>query len=206
ALAAVVGVVSTLVRPALQALLPSLAKTPEELIAANAATSTVESLGTLIGPLFAGVVVAVADAGAGFGFAAISLLGAALLLRRVRVEGRVDLGRASSGGVIDLISTGLRSVRRARDARLLVGLVAAQTFVRGCLNVLIVVAAFEVLGAGAGAVGYMTAAIGVGGLLGAVGSMRLEGRRLAVAFGIALAFWGVPIILIAPSRQLVAAV
>src|SRR5262249_11265910 len=119
ALAAVVGVVSTLVRPALQALLPSLAKTPEELIAANAATSTVESLGTLIGPLFAGVVVAVADAGAVFVFAAISLLAAALLLRRVRVEGRVDLGRASSGGVIDLISTGLRSVRRARDARLL---------------------------------------------------------------------------------------
>src|SRR4051794_23217788 len=49
-LAAVVGVSSTLFRPALQAILPSLARTPEELIASNGATSTIESLGTLVGP------------------------------------------------------------------------------------------------------------------------------------------------------------
>src|SRR5919201_763396 len=46
ALAAVVGVSSTLFRPALQAILPSLARTPEELIAANGSSSTIESLGT----------------------------------------------------------------------------------------------------------------------------------------------------------------
>jgi len=45
ALAGVVGVTSTIFRPALQATLPSLARTPEELIAANGATSTLESLG-----------------------------------------------------------------------------------------------------------------------------------------------------------------
>ena len=39
AFAAVVGLVATLFRPALQALLPSLAHTPEELIASNGATS-----------------------------------------------------------------------------------------------------------------------------------------------------------------------
>ena len=48
ALAAVIGISSTLFRPALQSILPSLARTPEELIAANAATSTIESLGTLV--------------------------------------------------------------------------------------------------------------------------------------------------------------
>ena len=69
ALAAVVGVASTLIRPAQQALLPSLARTPEELIAANGATSTLESLGTLIGPLLAGVLVSVADVGMVFAFA-----------------------------------------------------------------------------------------------------------------------------------------
>ena len=62
------------------------------------------------------------------------------------------------------------------------------------------------LDAGAGAVGYMTAAIGVGGLLGAFGAMTLEGRRLAVAFGLALVFWGAPIILIASKPQLAGAV
>jgi hypothetical protein len=89
---------------------------------------------------------------------------------------------------------------------MLVGLVAAQTFIRGCLNVLIVVAAFQVFDAGAGAVGYMTAAIGVGGLVGAVGAMTLEARRLAVSFGIALVFWGAPIVLMAPKPELPGAV
>ena len=88
---------------------------------------------------------------------------------------------------------------------MVVGLIASQAFVRGCLNVLIVVAAFRVLDANASAVGYMTAALGVGGLLGALGAFTLGGRRLAVAFGVALVFWGLPIALMAPSSFLVTA-
>ena len=60
---AAVGICSTLFRPALVSLLPSLARTARELIAANGATSTIESLGTLLGPLGAGVLVAFADVG-----------------------------------------------------------------------------------------------------------------------------------------------
>jgi hypothetical protein len=81
----------------------------------------------------------------------------------------------------------------------------AQTFVRGCLNVLIVVAAFRLLHAGASGVGHMTAAIGVGGLLGALGAMTLSGGRLAGSFAFSLVFWGVPIALIAPRPYLAAA-
>ncbi len=205
AFAAVLGVSSTLIRPALQALLPSLARTPEELIAGNGATSTIESFGTLIGPLFAGVLVSVADAGLVFIVAAATLLVAAALVLRVRVEGRIEIDAVEAGGRMSMLSTGLRAIWRAADLRLLIGLVFAQTFVRGCLNVLIVVAAFQVLDAGAGAVGYMTAAIGVGGLLGAVGAMTLEGRRLAVPFGLALVFWGAPLMLLAPWPELSAA-
>jgi len=205
-LAAGVGLVATLFRPALQALLPSLARTPAELIAANGATSTVESLGTLIGPLVAGLLISLTDAGAVFLVAAAALLAAAVLLARVRVEGRIELRGGEDASAWRMVRTGLRSVWRAADARLLVGLVAAQTFVRGCLNVLIVVAAFEVLDAGAGAVGYMTAAIGVGGMLGAFGAMTLEGRRLAVVFGLALVFWGIPLMLFAPEPRLAGAV
>src|SRR5690242_13877395 len=178
AFAAVLGLATTLIRPALQALLPSLARTPEELIAANGATSTIESLGTLVGPLVAGVLVATANAGVVFAGAAGTLLVATGLLALVRVEGRIEIEDRT--GAWQMVSDGLRSIWQATDARLLIALVAAQTFVRGCLNVLIVVAAFQVLHAGAGAVGYMTAAIGVGGLAGAVGAMTLEGRPLAV--------------------------
>jgi MFS family permease len=207
AFAAVLGLATTLIRPTLQALLPSLARTPEELIASNGATSTIEGLGTLIGPVVAGVLVSVADAGVVFAVGAGALLLAAMLLSRVRVEGRIDLTVApGEGDVRRLLAAGFRTIARTPGARLVVGLIVAQTFVRGCVNVLIVVAAFRVLDAGGDAVGYMTAAIGVGGLVGAVGAMTLGGRRLAVSFGLALVFWGVPIALIGPWPDLAAAV
>jgi hypothetical protein len=74
------------------------------------------------------------------------------------------------------------------------------------LNVLIVVAVFRIVHGSAADVGYLTAAIGVGGLFGALGAMSLGGRRLAVPFGLSLAAWGIPIILIAPRPYLAAAI
>jgi MFS family permease len=207
ALAAVVGLSSTLTRPALQALLPSLARTPAELIAANGATSTIESLGTLLGPVIAGVLVSLADVSVVFVFGSLALLAAAFLLVRVRVEGRIELSLPEDHDHAKrMLVAGFRAIAKAPRARLLIGLVVAQTFVRGCLNVLIVVAAFRVLDGSAADVGYLTAAIGVGGLVGGLGAMALEGRRLAVAFGVALAFWGTPLVLIAPRPDFVAAV
>jgi MFS family permease len=207
ALAGIVGLSSTLIRPALQALLPSLARTPEELIASNGATSTIESIGTLVGPFFAGVLVSFADVGVVFVVAAFALLVAAALLARVRVEGRINLtATADDGSAREMIAAGFRTIADTPGARLVVGLVAAQTFVRGCVNVLIVVAVFRVLDGSAADVGYLTAAIGVGGLIGALGAMTLEGRRLAVPFGLSLVFWGVPIALIAPRPYFAAAV
>jgi MFS family permease len=205
--AALLGLSVTLIRPALQALLPSLARTPEELIAANGATSTIESLGTLLGPLLAGVLVSLADAGVVFAAGAGVLLVAAVVLSRLHVEGTVELASAKDeGGVRRLVAAGFRAIARSPRARLVVGLIVAQTFVRGCLNVLIVVAAFRVLDAGGEAVGYMTAAIGVGGLIGAVGAMTLGRARLAVSFGLALIFWGVPIALLGPWPELLVAI
>jgi MFS family permease len=196
--AGVVGLSSTLIRPALQALLPSLVRTPEELIASNGATSTIESIGTLIGPLLAGVLVSLANVGLAFIVSAALLLAGAALLARVSVESRIELASAADHeSVRRLVTAGFRTVARTPRARLVVSLIIAQTFVRGCLNVLIVVAAFRVLHGGAADVGYLTAAIGVGGLIGAIGAMTLGGRRLAAPFGLSLVFWGVPITLIA---------
>ena len=105
-----------------------------------------------------------------------------------------------------MIGAGFEAIALAPRPRLLVGLGVAQCFVRGCLNVLIVVAVFDVLHGSAAEVGYLTAAIGVGGLVGALGAMTLGGRRLAVSFGLALVFWGLPITLIAPRPYFAAAV
>jgi hypothetical protein len=82
----------------------------------------------------------------------------------------------------------------------------AQAFVRGCLNVLIVVTAFQLLDGAGGTVGILTAAIGAGGVLGAIASSTYHGHRLARVFAFSLFGWGLPIVLMAPSPELVAAV
>ena len=205
--ASIFGLSSTLLRPALQALLPSLARTPDELIASNGATSTIEGLATLVGPLVAGILIAATDAGVVFAVAAAALLASVLLFARVTIEGRMLT--AAANGAQNLrreLMAGFHTVLRARRARLVVGLMAAQTFVRGCLNVLIVVTAFQVLHAGPGAVGYMTAAVGVGGLIGAFGALALVRGRLATPFGLALVVWGLPIALVAPKPYLAVAI
>ena len=76
-------------------------------------------------------------------------------------------------------SAGSRRLQEPQP-RLLIALFAAQTLVRGALNVLIVVLAFRLLHAGGSWVGFLTAAIGAGGLIGAFASVSLTGRRLAV--------------------------
>ena len=203
--AGLVGLSSTLIRPALQALLPSLVRTPEELIASNGATSTIESIGTLVGPLFAGVLVSSANVGLAFTCGGVLLLTGAALMARVRVESSIELtNTAGHESVGRLVTAGFRTVTRTPRARLVVALMVVQSFIRGCLNVLIVVAAFRVFHGGAADVGYLTAAIGVGGLIGAIGAMTLGGRRLAVPFGLSLVFWGVPLTLIASQPYLAA--
>ena len=122
---------------------------PEELIASNGATSTIESLGTLVGPVSAGVLVAFADVGVVFTVAAAAMVIAAALLARVRVEGRIDLtANADDESAQEMIAAGFRTFADTPGARLIVGLIAAQTFVRGCVNVLIVVAVAVVATAG----------------------------------------------------------
>jgi hypothetical protein len=193
--AAAVGVCSTLFRPALVAMLPSLARTAQELIAANGATSTIESLGTLAGPLGAGVLVAFSDVTTVFVVAAIVLLASAAVLVRVTVEGSVPMPSTEAGlGVWQ----GFEAMRDAPQMRLLIGLIASQTFIRGCLNVLLVVTSYQVLHRGAAGVGYLTGALGAGGLIGALGAVSLRGARLAPPFALGLVFWGVPIMLVAP--------
>jgi MFS family permease len=197
-LAAFHAAVSTLLRPALAALVPSLATTPEELVAANGVSMALEGVGTLIGPIVGGLLVAIASPGIAFAFGAAAYVLAMLLLTQVQVAGGVaPAALPDAHRTRDALVAGLRVVVTEPSPRLVVALVGAQTLVRGALNVLIVVATFRLLGVDSAWVGYLTAAIGAGGLLGAVVSPALAGRRLAVPFGVGLILWGAPIALIA---------
>lgn len=201
ACAALFGVSSTLTRPTLQALLPSLTRTPEELVAANAATSTIESVGTLVGPLVAGALVEQARVGFTFAVAAAVIAVGMWLIFRVRTEGPATGAAAAPARP----GHAWRTVREHPGAPVVATLMVAQAFVRGCLNVLIVVAAFRLLSGGGGTVGVLTAAIGAGGVIGAVVSATIHGSRLARVFALSLLGWGVPIVLVAPRPEIVAA-
>ena len=194
-LAGLVAVAYSAVRPAQAALLPTVARTPQELTAANVTSSTIESLGIFGGPAVGGVLLAVTGEEVVFGAAAAAFLLSALLVSRVRVETQPE-PRERREGVFHEFVAGFVILFRERGLRVLVALLVAQTLVAGMLNVLIVVTALRLLDLGEEGVGFLNSAVGIGGLIGAVVSAALIGRRLSSNFLIGIALWGIPIALI----------
>lgn len=198
ALVGVTSVISTAFRPAQAALLPALARTPEELTAANVSSSTLESLGFCAGPAIGGVLLAVSNTWVVFAVTAGTFVWSALLLAGLLRTDEPPLRRESRPIVHEAVE-GFRAIRRDHRLQLVIGLFSAQTLVNGAMGVLITVSALELLNIGAGGVGYLNSAVGVGGLIGAVFSLMLVGRkRLAGTFGLAVAGTGGPMIFIAP--------
>jgi MFS family permease len=197
ALAAVHSAASTLSRPAQWALLPSLCRTPEELVSANGTTMTTEGLGTLAGPALGAILLATADAASLFGACAGVYFVAAVLLSRIRLDEQVRSPTPRVESLVAELLGGFRALERERGAALLIMLFALQAMVRGALNVLLVVVAFRLLDIGESGVGFLTAALGAGGLAGAFASLSLTGRRLAGPVAAGLVLWGLPLLGIA---------
>jgi MFS family permease len=191
--AGILTIVWTVVRPTFGALMPSLATTPEELVGAGGVALGMEALGTLVGPVAAGVLSAAWNPGVAFAAGAGASIVGALLAARVRLEDKQPPRMKLHGALLG----GLRVAAREPRVRLVTSLILTQRIVRGVVNVLIVVAAFRLLHAGAAWVGYLTAAMGAGGLLGAFASLMTSGRRLAPIFAAGLALSGLPLVLLA---------
>jgi MFS family permease len=202
-LAVLVSVVATAFRPAEAALIPALARTPEELTAANVAASTIESVGMFAGPAIGGLLLAATGTGVTFIVTGAAMLWSALLIAGIRPGGEEsEQVEREAVSVPDELLAGFRTVARERRMRLLVGLFSAQTFIEGMLSVLIVVIALKLLDTGEAGVGFLNAAVGVGGVLGALAAAALVVRkRLAADFGLGIFIWGIPIALIAVSSN-----
>ena len=183
-------------RPLHMALLPAVARTPGQLIAANVTSSAAEGLGTFIGPALAGLLlVTTGPQGAILAVLAIYTIGVITIAHlHVPAVGRSD---TSMRAVVGQLSAGVSALAHLPGPRLIVLGLGLQTFVRGLLTVLVVVAAIELLPMGEPGVGALNAALGLGGLAGAFVAITLAGRdRLSPAFGLALAGWGAPIAVI----------
>jgi MFS family permease len=188
-LAAVVAGAGSLVRAIQTALLPAFARSPRELVAANVASSMGEGLGTFIGPLLAGILLATTGSVSASILVAATFAGAAAALTGVRFERSVDArGGIEPESKRPRISEAPSVLRRYPTALVVTSDFAIQSLVRGLLVTLTVVGSIELLGMGDSGVGLLTAAIGALGLKG--------GSGLGRVFVLALAAWGLPLVLI----------
>jgi MFS family permease len=195
ALSGGVALMASTVRPMQSALLPQLAKTAEELTAANLVLTTVESSGIFLGPALGGILLAATNTQTVFAAAAVAFVVASLLLVGLQVEAAPE--REGEGSFMREFFGGFGAIANDRKLALIVTLYGIQTFVAGSMNVLIVVASLELLDLGQAGVGFLNSAVGIGGLLGAVAAFALVGRqRLASDFAFGLLLWGIPIALI----------
>lgn len=201
-LAGLVSVAGTPFRPAEAAYTPMLAETPEELSAANVVAAAIESVGIFAGPALGGLLLSATDTGTVFLATAVAVVASAFMLLRIAAPGRGTARERLPAAVLDELLAGVRTIARDRKITLLVGLFAAQTFVDGLLGVLIAVIALSFLDAGVAAVGWLNAASGIGGILGAVIAATLVGRgRLAADFGLGVLLFGIPLALVPAWRN-----
>ena len=199
ACATVAATAVTITRPTQAAVTPSLARVPEELTATNVVASWVEHVSTLAGPALTGVLFAISSVGVAIAVMAAVAGSSALLVAPLarRAAGRTAAPASEFSGAFEECVAGFRTLAREPAPRLIVGLLALQYVVWGAFDILAVVLAIQVLGIGEAGAGYLNAAFGAGGVIGAAVTVTLVGRRrLAPSLAAGLLLWGASFVLL----------
>jgi MFS family permease len=197
ALAVAAAIATTPYRSAEAALTPALARSPRELTAANAVSSSVESVAAFVGPAFAGLLLGVTSTGTVFVINAVLVIAACFFVLRIRVPRPKHEREIRASTIVSEALIGFRTIAREPSLRILIGLFTAQTFVAGALGVYVVVIAIDQLDLGNAGVGYLESALGVGALAGGILALSLTGaRRLSPPFIFGVILWGAPLILL----------
>ena len=170
-------VFGTAFRPAQAALLPSLAKDPAELTAANVASSTIESVGFFVGPALAGLLLAIANRETVILLNAATFLWSAALIVGLHTEDKVQATEKEPQSFVAETTAGFRTILADRDLRLLIALFFAQTVVAGASLVFEVAVALRMLDLGQSGVGYLGAMMGVGGIVGGFLALGARGAQ-----------------------------
>ena len=193
--------------PAMGAYMPSLVTDERQLGPANSAWASLQNISFIFGPAIGGVLLALGGVTLAFILNALTFIVIAVILWTLPREAKKDVPAKVEAVAA---SSDLAPPSRPRVATLpLAGLGIIQImvgFLDTGMQVLTVILAINVLHAGEAGNGYLNAAIGVGGLIGALGSGVLVLRRSlrgplligAVTFGVGLAALGAfPVLLVA---------
>jgi MFS family permease len=186
-LAAIDGLASTILRPIRGTLVPMIARSPEELVAANVGITTGMSAASLLGPAVAAVSLSAGNVQITFLFASVLFVVSLATISRIRDVADTPKPRPMQRpGLV-----GLSALRELRAARTIVAVTVGQRFIRGMLTVLVATTALQLLGLDDAGVGVLNSAVGLGMVLGSFLSTALVGRaRLAAAFSGAIALQG----------------
>ena len=183
----------TAYQPAMMAVTPSVVG-EDDLAAANALNTLVDSLTIVIGPALGAALLAVTTPVVAFSVNALTFVAPALLLtfglRRLEPPRSRDEVPVGSGRLTAHLLEGVREVARSAGARVLGGFLLGVAFIYGAQTVALVLVSDERLGTGAQGYGYLLGALGAGGVIAAPLVNRLaSGRRLAPTLltGLALA-------------------
>lgn len=114
----------------------------------------------------------------------------------VRARARAS-ARSGRRGSLD----GVRSVWGSAGGRAVVVLLGVRQVTGGAMDVVLVVAAIQLLGMGQGGAGYLNAALGLGAVLGGAATLLLAGRRLAPYLVVGAIAWAVFLVLVASGPQ-----
>jgi MFS family permease len=182
ALAGAFTVASSGYLPAEAALLPHLARTPQELSAANVTHSGMDNIGFLLAALSTGVLLAITSPAVVFGVAALLALITAVLLDRIERDRRPEYdGDGEISGMWRQTTLGFRTLAEHPALRLLAATLVVLVFFEGVADVLVVIMALDLLGLSEGSVGFLNASWGVGAFIAGGGlTLLLNRNRLVI--------------------------
>lgn len=175
-LACALAVASPAYKPAQTALLPRLAGTPRELCAANVAASMVSNFGFVVGAMSAGVLLEATSTAASFTVLAVAHAAALIPLIRIPADPRPDPDPEPDHPARELLD-GFRTVAHSGELRRPATMAVILAAVDGAMDVLVVVAALDLLGVGEAGAGYLNALWGIGCVAGGPVILRLLRRR-----------------------------
>jgi MFS family permease len=190
ALGALTAMALVVTHPAHAVVSPGIARTTEQLVALNAVTGWILSIGLVLAPACAGLILAVSTPGAVYAAGAACVLVAALLVVPLRdlVPPLAHDDESPVAGAFSRLDEGARALAKSSAPREVVIVLSATYLMVGAFDVLVVVLAVGSLGIGDSGAGYLTAAHGAGAVLGAVSSLALVGcaRIVPVMLGAAV--------------------
>ena len=177
-LAALTAMALTVTHPAHAVVSPGIARTTDQLVALNVVTGWILSIGLVAAPAAAGAILGVASPGAVYlaGAACLSIAVVLLIPLRNLVPPLARAETDAHEGTVRQLTTGATSLAGASAPREVVLMLTATFLMVGAFDVVVVVLAVDTLDIGGAGAGYLTAAHGVGAVIGALLSFALVGR------------------------------